>query len=1139
MNGALGAIARTLFEALSPLQDALQSPAAFEQLLRDLGHEGVVTAEGLTALDAAVTFADLVPRGEELVAQLDAPDGADVVSVVTELVDLGQDLLAAIESLSSVNGALIDPSLADPALWQDLADALPGHLLVAYLEDQVPLAYGLMRWFGVIHDLDLGGGETRELFDLDQLGQVVGDPVGALRALYGWGSGPTFLYHNLVDELALLLAGLGRIVETGPVRERFVERFFGPAPNAAEGVQELTLPLLRGQVDDAFVDTGLSLLPVPASPGLDVSQLFLTNVAWGTASADVEPIEGWTLEVSADLDATGAIGVRLAPDGVTVEDAPPEGVVTWSLNGTPPEKWTLLGGLVEIGGVDLGLDVSGSGPSTELTLSAQIRDGAVVIEPGEGDSFLKYLIGSNPMRLSLSPELAWSSKDGLKLGGSLGLDVTIPITLNLGPVFIEDLHLAFTGEAGITRVQADVRTTAELGPLVATISGMGVALEAARPTSGNGGSLGSLDANVVFVPPRGIGFAIVSDVASGGGYVEADPDAGRYAGVLDVEILDVGLTATGILATQMPDGSEGWSLFFSLAATFTALPLGFGFTLNGVGGLIGIHRGLDADALGDGVRTGALDSILFPEDPIADADTILADIGAIFPVQPDQFVFGPIAKIGWGSPTVMELDLGVVVELPDPISFTLLGSLSAVLPDEEAALLVLNVDVAGVFDLTAGTIAVDASLRDSQVVGLSLSGDMAVRASFLDEPSFLLSFGGFNPHFAAPGNFPDLNRLSVSLDTGDALRIVLWGYFAVSSNTVQFGAGADLWASAAGLTVEGHFSFDALLQFNPFLFIIDLGFGVEVRAGRVELFGVHLDLMLEGPNPFHVVGTAEMKILGVKTSFALDETIGRREVEGPPEVVFAMALLVDALGEPGAWREVPPDADASMVTLAEGEGDEALRVHPAGALEVVQRVVPLKRDLDHFGAAELGDLERFELLHPTLGGKETSGVSDVEDWFAPVQFYEIGEEEKISAPSFERMASGLRLEGEGVAAAPASPFPLTYEQIIRDPDLDLVDRRPDGLYAPTSRDLSIVVRTSAVARARRATSLSTSRSVASPYALRPTAWVATDTTTGAIDDAVTPSTSGERLGWFEARSAVEGAGKGAVVAPRYETEMSV
>ncbi len=101
----------------------------------------MVTEDGLALLDATGTFADLFPRGEALVAELDAAadgDDADLLSIVTELIALGQDLLAAIEALSSVNGPLIDPSLADPALWRDLAEALPGHLLIEYLEGDDP-----------------------------------------------------------------------------------------------------------------------------------------------------------------------------------------------------------------------------------------------------------------------------------------------------------------------------------------------------------------------------------------------------------------------------------------------------------------------------------------------------------------------------------------------------------------------------------------------------------------------------------------------------------------------------------------------------------------------------------------------------------------------------------------------------------------------------------------------------------------------------------------------------------------------------------------------------------------------------------------------------------------------------------------
>ncbi len=592
-----------------------------------------------------------------------------------------------------------------------------------------------------------------------------------------------------------------------------------------------------------------------------------------------------------------------------------------------------------------------------------------------------------------------------------------------------------------------------------------------------------------------------------------------------------------MLSTKLPDGSDGWSLFLSLTATFPSLQLGFGFTLNGVGGLVGIHRGLDDVALGDGIRAGSLDSILFPEDPIADAATIISDIEAIFPTQQGQFVFGPVGVIGWGTPTVVELELGVIVELPDPLAIALLGSLSAVLPDDEAAILVLHVDVAGVLDLTAGTIAVDASLHDSQVAGIALSGDMAVRADFLSQPGFLLSFGGFNPHYPVPDTFPDLDRLSVSLDAGANLRLGLWGYFAVTANTVQFGAGADLWAKADGLTVEGHLSFDALIQFNPFLFTVGTSIQVDVRAGTVELFGVHLDITLAGPNPFHVSGTATMKILGLQTSFAVDETIGRRELSEPPQPVYALPLLLAALRDPGAWREVLPDGGVPAVTLTDAATDAGVLLHPAGALEVVQRVLPLGRTLDHFGEGELGDLDSFELGQPTVGDQPASAVTDVVDWFAPAQFFDLTEAEKLSAPSFEELPAGLRFEAPEVAGGVAAAFVLDYEQVIRDPDLAEVDVRPEAIYTPTAAALSLAVRYSTAGRPRLPAAVSRSRAAASPYQLHPASWLVTDAATGHV--IAPPAGAGERQSWSQARTALRDPnGTGQVLVPAHEAEVA-
>ena len=81
-------------------------------------------------------------------------------------------------------------------------------------------------------------------------------------------------------------------------------------------------------------------------------------------------------------------------------------------------------------------------------------------------------------------------------------------------------------------------------------------------------------------------------------------------------------------------------------AEFTPVQLGFGFTLNGIGGLLGLNRTARLEVLREGVRTNAIKSILFPEDIIGNIDRIVSDVKAVFPVQRDHFVLCPMGKLG-------------------------------------------------------------------------------------------------------------------------------------------------------------------------------------------------------------------------------------------------------------------------------------------------------------------------------------------------------------------------------------------------------------------------------------------------------------------------------------------------------------
>ena len=53
----------------------------------------------------------------------------------------------------------------------------------------------------------------------------------------------------------------------------------------------------------------------------------------------------------------------------------------------------------------------------------------------------------------------------------------------------------------------------------------------------------------------------------------------------------------GVLDTIMPDGSSGFSFLLIITFTLPPIQLGFGFTLNGVGGLGGVNRTMNTDAL--------------------------------------------------------------------------------------------------------------------------------------------------------------------------------------------------------------------------------------------------------------------------------------------------------------------------------------------------------------------------------------------------------------------------------------------------------------------------------------------------------------------------------------------------------------
>jgi hypothetical protein len=533
----------------------------------------------------------------------------------------------------------------------------------------------------------------------------------------------------------------------------------------------------------------------------------------------------------------------------------------------------------------------------------------------------------------------------------------------------------------------------------------------------------------------------------GGGLLDFDPEEQSYSGMLELEFEDqFTLKAFGLLTTRLPNGQSGFSLLIVISSEFTPIQLGFGFKLSGVGGLLGLNRTVKVEPLRAGLRDNTLGSILFPTDIIANADRILSDLKQVFPPEKGRFVFGPMAKITWGTPVLLTVDLGLVLEIPDPVRLLILGIVRGILPDEQASILKLQVNFLGEIDFEQGKLSFDASLFDSKLLAFTLTGDMALRLYWGANANLLLTVGGFHPAYQPPPmNLPAIRRLTLSLLSGDNPRLKLEIYFAITSNTVQLGAKLELYAAASKFNVYGFLSFDVLFQFNPFYFIAEITAMLALRVGSSSIAGIKLEFSLEGPTPWKAKGTASFKICWFFTlKVRFNKTFGESRNTTLPDLLL-LPLVVEALSAQDNWEAELPETRHRLESLKALDELDELFVHPVGTLKISQKVVPLNIRVDRVGSQRPGDAREFSIKDVELQDNPVTDPALAEESFAPAQFFDMTDEEKLSSPSFKSFPSGIRVgEPDKLNTAYAAARKVKYEIKYIDSQRNQRLSRPTG-----------------------------------------------------------------------------------------------
>ena len=157
---------------------------------------------------------------------------------------------------------------------------------------------------------------------------------------------------------------------------------------------------------------------------------------------------------------------------------------------------------------------------------------------------------------------------------------------------------------------------------------------------------------------------------------------------------------------------------------------------------------MNLQALMEGVRSNAVESVMFPQDVVANAPRIISDLRAFFPTKQGTFLIGPMIKLGWGTPTLISVAVGVIIEIPGNIA--IVGVLKVVLPTEDAPLLKLQVNFAGAIEFDKKRLYFFAALYDSRILFMTLEGEMGLLVAWGDDANFVLSVGGFHPSFTPP-----------------------------------------------------------------------------------------------------------------------------------------------------------------------------------------------------------------------------------------------------------------------------------------------------------------------------------------------------------------------------------------------------
>ncbi|MGW4797195.1 DUF6603 domain-containing protein [Nonomuraea sp. NPDC004297] len=451
-----------------------------------------------------------------------------------------------------------------------------------------------------------------------------------------------------------------------------------------------------------------------------------------------------------------------------------------------------------------------------------------------------------------------SRKPAPVTGGPGGADVSatgwVEINKEVGPLRLRRLGVGFGGDR--LRLMADASVS--LGGLVFDAVGLGLAVE--------------LKSYAVEATLDGLGLAWRADPVYIAGALVRDSHPPKpvrllVGGLLVVKTPQITFSAAGMYA-ELESGAA--SVFVIGEVAGLRIPVG-PVEITGVLGGFGYNSHLAIPDNPEQVATFPLVAGL------ADSGVISADEGPAKALEKLEKLISPARGEIWLAAglefTVFELVkanvvVGVAVA-PNDLTIAVLGVARAQFPLKGTAYVKATLGLRAIYRKSTGELSVRGALDpgESYLIdpGCRLMGGFAV-ATWV-EPSkhagdFVITMGGYLPGYAVPEHYPKVAAIGFDWQVDDSLTMTGGCYAAVTPRMLMVGGRLKVAYSSdvVDASLEAHVN--ALIQWDPFYFMVDIGISVRVvvHLAIVPDLNLHVSLTVWGP-PTGGTATLELPLI--------------------------------------------------------------------------------------------------------------------------------------------------------------------------------------------------------------------------------------------------------------------------------------